>query len=150
MSKSKIIVSNALLTFLGISGYFLFMKILGLEQISELRFFNFFIVLWGINRAIKTNITENKELLYTQNFIIGAGTSMLAVFLTIVGLIVYVTFANAEFMTVLEDSSFWGQNLSLQLVVFALAIEGIASSVICSFVLMQYYKNYKIPKAVIS
>ncbi len=144
MTSSKIIINNALLIFGGILGFFLLMKILGLENVSELRFLNFGFVLWGINRAIKTNMDTNKESLYLNNFSVGIGTSVLAVGLSIIGLIIYVDFINPSFMTVLEDSAFWGQNLSLGLVVFALAIEGIASSVICSFILMQYYKNYKV------
>ncbi|CAL2085965.1 hypothetical protein [Tenacibaculum sp. 190524A02b] len=144
MSKSKIILNNALLIFGGIVGFFFLMKILGLDNVSELRLLNFVFVLWGINKAIKTNITANQESLYINNFSIGIGTSALAVGLTIVGLITYVGFIDSGLITVLENSSFWGQNLSLPLIVFALAIEGVASSVICSFILMQYYKNYKV------
>jgi len=143
MTSTKIIINNALLIFGGIVAFFFLMKILGLENVSELRFLNFAFVFWGINRAIKTNMDRNKESQYFTNFSIGAATSIAAVALTIIGLIIYVDFINPEFMTVLEDSSFWGQNLSLGLVIFAFAIEGIASSVICSFILMQYYKNYK-------
>jgi hypothetical protein len=143
MTSSKIIINNALLIFGGIVAFFSLMKIFDLETVSELRFLNFGFVLWGINRAIKTNMDTNKESLYLNNFSVGIGTSVLAVGLSIIGLIIYVDFINPNFMTVLEDSAFWGQNLSLGLVVFALAIEGIASSVICSFILMQYYKNYK-------
>ncbi len=143
MSSTKIIMSNALLIFGGIVAFFFLMKILGLENVSELRFLNFAFVLWGINRAIKTNMDRNHESQYFTNFSIGAATSIVAVALTIIGLIIYVDFINPGFMTTLEDSSFWGQNLSLGLVIFAFAIEGIASSVICSFILMQYYKNYK-------
>ena len=85
MSSNKIIVNNALLIFGGIVGLFLLMKILGLDDISELRFLNFFFVLWGINRAIKTNIDRNKEVLYLNNFSIGIGTSVVAVGLSIIG-----------------------------------------------------------------
>ncbi|MGG8495621.1 hypothetical protein ACQY1Q_04335 [Tenacibaculum sp. TC6] len=144
MSKSKIILNNALLIFAGIAGYFLLMKILGLDSIPELRFLNFVFVLWGINRAIKTNIKTNQETLYFQNFLIGTGTSILAVGISILGLIIYVSFLDGSFIKVLENSSFWGKDLSLPLVIFALAIEGIASSVTCAFILMQYYKNYKL------
>ncbi|WP_435263715.1 hypothetical protein [Tenacibaculum sp. nBUS_03] len=144
MSKSKIIINSALLIFGGIVGFFFLMKILGLNNVSELRLLNFVFVLWGINKAIKTNIKLNKESLYFSNFSIGIGTSVLAVGLTILGLIVYVGFIDPELITVLGNSSFWGKNLNLSLIIFALAIEGIASSVICSFILMQYYKNYKI------
>ena len=144
MTSTKIIINNALLIFAGIVVFFFLMKILGLENVSELRFLNFAFVLWGINRAIKTNIHKNQESLYFNNFSIGIATSVVAVGLTILGLIIYVDFISPSLMIILEDSSFWGQNLTLGLVVFALAIEGIASSVICSFILMQYYKNYKV------
>ena len=143
MSSTKIIINNALLIFTGIVGFFLLMKILGLDHVSELRFLNFAFVLWGINNAIKTNINANKESLYFNNFAVGIGTSIVAVGFTIIGLIFYVAFINSSLINILEDTGFWGQNLSLGLIVFALAIEGIASSVICSFILMQYYKNYK-------
>lgn len=143
MSTNKIILTNALLIYSFIIVFFLLMKILGLDNVSELRFINFLFVLWGINRAIKTNINYNNENSYFNNFYIGIITSVIGVGLTIFGLIIYVSFIEANFMVVLENSSFWGNKLSLIMVVFALAIEGIASSVICSFILMQYYKNYK-------
>ncbi|WBX73101.1 hypothetical protein PG913_09435 [Tenacibaculum pacificus] len=144
MNSNKIIINNAILIFAGIAIFFLLMKVLGLDKISELRFLNFGFILWGINNAIRTNMNKNKESLYINNFSVGIGTSIMAVGLSIVGIIIYVDFIDPSFMSVLENSAFWGQNLSLGLVVFALAIEGIASSVICSFILMQYYKNYKI------
>lgn len=150
MASNKIIFNNALLIFAGIVSFFLVMKIFGLEDISELRFLNFAFVLYGINRAIKTNIVKNHESLYFTNFLLGIGTSIIAVALTILGLIIYVDFIDPDFMKILEQSSFWGQNLSLPLVVFALAIEGIASSVICSFILMQYYKNYKVSNTMVA
>ena len=143
MSSNKIIINNALLIYAGIVGFFFIMKIFGLEDVAELRFLNFIFVLYGINRAIKTNIKKNRESLYFNNFSIGIATSAIGIGITILSLIAYVYLIDSGFITVLEKSSFWGQNLSLPLVVFALIIEGLASSVICSFVLMQYYKNYK-------
>ena len=144
MSSTKIIVNNALLIVAGIVGFFFLMKLFGLDNVSELRLLNFVFVLWGINRAIKMNIEQNKETLYLNNFSLGVGTSVLAVGITVLGLIIYVDYIDNSFMSVLEYSFFWGRNLTLPLVVFALLIEGIASSVICSFILMQYYKNYKV------
>ena len=62
----------------------------------------------------------------------------------IISLIIYVSLIEPDFITVLENSSLWGSNLSLPIIIFAIAIEGIASSVICSFILMQYWKNHKV------
>ena len=148
MSSTKIIVKNAFLIYTGIVIFFIIMKLLGLDNVSELRFLNFIFVLWGVNNAIKTNIDFNNDSLYINNFSLGIATSVIGVAFTIIGLMIYVGFIQPSFMSVLENSSFWGKELSLTMVVFALAIEGIASSVICSFILMQFYKNYKVPKAV--
>lgn len=149
MSTNKIIFKNAFLIYGLIVIYFLIMKLFGLDNVSELRFLNFLFVFWGVNRAIKMNIELNNEHSYFSNFYAGFGASVIGVGLTIVGLIIYVGFIDPNFITVLENSSFWGKELSLQMVVFALAIEGIASSVMCSFIIMQYYKSYKSTQATI-
>lgn len=143
MSTNKIILKNAVLIFLGIAAYFFLMKLLGLESHSELRFLNFIFVLWGVHHSIKTNITQNNETLYVRNLAIGIGTAALAVGMSIVGLILYVNFIDAGLINQIQESFLWTGDLTISLISFALFIEGMASSVICSFILMQYYKNYK-------
>jgi len=149
MGTNQIIIKNALKIVLGIIVYFFAMKIIGLENVSELRFLNFLFVVWGINNAIKNNIIKNKDTFYISNLFIGVATSIIAVGIIIIALITYVSILDPTFITVLEKSFLWGANLSLPLIVFAIAIEGIASSVICSFILMQYWKNYKIKDYVV-
>lgn len=149
MSTNKIIFQNAFLIYSLIVVYFLLMKLFGLDNVSELRFLNFLFVFWGVNRAIKMNLNYNTNSTYFNSFYAGFGSSVIGVGLTIIGLIVYVGFMDPEFITVLENSSLWGKKLSLQMVVFALAIEGIASSVMCSFIVMQYYKSYKSSKMMV-
>jgi hypothetical protein len=51
---------------------------------------------------------------------------------------------DSSVITFMENSRFWGNNLSLGTVVFALLAEGFASSVICTFIVMQYWKKYKL------
>ncbi len=143
MSANSLVIRNAIFISAGIILYFFIMKISGLEGNSELRFLNFVFVFWGINNAIKSNIIRNGETLYVRNLAVGIGTSALAVGITVVGLIIYVSFINPEFIEVIRASFLWTGNITLPLLVFALLIEGIASSVVCSFILMQYYKNYK-------
>lgn len=147
MSSNNLVIRNAIFISAGIILYFFIMKISGLEGNSELRFLNFVFVFWGINNAIKSNIIHNGETLYVRNLAVGIGTSALAVGITVVGLIIYVSFIDPEFLEVIKESFIWTGNITLPLFVFALLIEGIASSVISSFILMQYYKNYKPQKA---
>ena len=144
MGTNKIIIKNSLKIVLGIVVYFFLMKLLGLESVSQLRFLNFLFVVWGINTAIKNNILKNKDTFYISNLFIGVATSIMAVAIVLVCLITYVSVIEPEFISVLESSFLWGSNLSLPLIIFAITIEGIASSVICSFILMQYWKNYKV------
>lgn len=143
MATNKILLKNAFLIFSGIVLWFLLMKLLGLETRSELRFLNFVFVLWGVHRSIKTNILANGETLYVRNLAIGIGTAALAVGMSIVGLILYVNLFDPGFIALIQESFLWTGTVTMPLISFALFIEGMASSVICSFILMQYYKNYK-------
>jgi hypothetical protein len=142
MSTEKIIIRNAVLITLLIGGFFLISKFLGLADNGFLRFFNLFFVLIGIHQAIKTNIYTNKVTAFTTNLGIGIQTSALAVALSIIGVVVYVEVINPEFMEVMQNSFLIAGNLSLAEIVLTLVIEGFASSVIGSFIVMQFYKNH--------
>ena len=144
MGANQIILKNAFKIVSGIILYFLLMKILGLDEVVELRYLNFLFVFWGINSAVKTNIKVNDEVFYIRNFFIGVSTAMIAVGFIVASLIFYVSVLDPNFISLLEDSYFWGSNLSLPLVVIAITIEGIGSSVVCAYIIMQYWKNYKI------
>jgi len=143
MDISKIIINNALKIFFGIVAYFFLMKVLGLENITELRLFNFLIVVWGVNSAIKQNLYRNHNNTYLTNLSIGFSTSFFAVLAVAFSLIFYITFIDFGLLGIMENSSVWGKNLSLGKVIFAILIEGLASSVICTFIIMQYWKKYK-------
>lgn len=141
MGINQIIIKNALKIVLGIVLYFFAMKLFGLENISELRFLNFLFVAWGINSAIKSNIQENKDTLYISNLFIGVSTSIIAMGIILIGLITYVSIINTAYITTLENLHLWDRNLSIPLIVLAIIIEGIVSSVIFSFIIMQYWKK---------
>ncbi|AUC86609.1 hypothetical protein CW731_00865 [Polaribacter sp. ALD11] len=142
MSTNKIIIKNALLTTILIGVFFLLCKLFGLEENPYLRFLNLAFVLFGIYLAIKESVFRNKETKYTTNLGIGIITSVLAVFLSIIGVVVYIKFINPNFMSVMNNSFLIGGNLSLPEIIITLVIEGMASSFIGSFIIMQFYKNH--------
>lgn len=142
MSENKVIIGNAILITAMIGGLFFGSMLLGLEENSYLRFLNLVFVVFGIKRAIKTNVLINKEENYIVNLGIGIQTSTLAVILSILGVLFYVEVINPKFLTVLSNCFLLGGNLTMPEIVFSLAIEGIASSVIGSFIIMQYYKKH--------
>jgi hypothetical protein len=143
MDPKKIILYNAFKTYVLIVVYFFVMKIFGLDEIVELRSLNFLFVIWGVNATVKEIILNNKNSAYLTNFGQGIATSFLAVAMTVISLIAYISFVDSELLRLMENSLVWGNQLSLAEVIFAIAVEGAASSVICSLIVMQYWKNYK-------
>ena len=144
MSTKKIIIYQALKIFGGVVLFFFLMKLLNLEHITELRLFNVFFVLYGINGAIKLNIFKNKTNNYISNLYLGFASSFLAVIFLSISLTIYLSYIEPSFINTIEDLNMWGKNLAPPLVAFAILIEGLASSIILTFISMQYWKNHKI------
>lgn len=142
MTQKKIIIKYSILITVMIGGFFLLSKLLGLQENPYLRFLNLIFVLIGIHQAIKTNIKINKETNYLTNLGLGLQTSALAVIFSIIGVIGYIEFIDADFLQVMNNSFLIGGNLSLAKIFITLLIEGMASSFIGSFIVMQFYKNH--------
>lgn len=142
MNRFKIIIQNALLITLLIGGFFFVSKLLGLHENPYLRFLNLLFVVFGVRRAIVTNIDLNKETNYITNLGLGLQTSAIAVILSIIGVVGYIEFLNPEFLTTMNQSFLIGGNLSTAEIFITLLIEGMASSLISSFVVMMFYKNH--------
>ena len=142
MSTNKIIIKNAVLITLLIGGFFLLSKLLGYADNGFLRFLNLVFVLIGIQRAIKTNIYTNKITKYSANLGIGIQTAALAVALSIVGVVVYIEAINPDFLDTMQQSFLIGGDISTPELILTLVIEGFASTIIGSFMVMQFYKNH--------
>jgi hypothetical protein len=145
MNTQNIIIRNSLKIYLSIVLFFFLMKLFKLEQITELRLLNFVFVFWGINSAVKKNIYINNNFNYLQNLFIGFATSLLAVILISFSLTIYLFYINPSFIHIIENLKIWGNHLTPMEIAFAIFTEGISSSLIISFILMQYWKNFKIP-----
>lgn len=144
MNTRKIILTQGVKIFVLIGTFFLMMKVFNLEHITELRLINFVFVYWGVNEAIRKNITSNMNTAYLTNLSIGYLTASLAVLLTAASSMVYLFYIDPAFLMQTHRMNLWGANLTPPLISFAILIEGLASSMICSFVLMQYWKNFKV------
>ena len=69
MKLYKIICTQALKIYICIVLYFFAMKIIGADDIVQLRLLNFVFVFWGVNGAIKKNLHENKDTTYLINLL---------------------------------------------------------------------------------
>jgi len=137
---------NGVVIFFGIGLFFLIMEVLGLSDQFYLRFLNIFIVLYGASRTIKENYAEgNYE--YMNNFMASVLTCVVGVVLSVIGLMVYIHARGGEsYLSSLSDGFvFAGGKARINEYCIGLLFEGIASSLVGSLLLMQYWHG-KIPK----
>ncbi|MEM0576556.1 hypothetical protein [Flavobacterium polysaccharolyticum] len=132
---------NGFLIFLGIAIYFLFMNIIGLSDVFYLRLFNTLFVLYGVNRTIMMNIHDG-EVILANNAKAAMKTSLIGVFLSIIGLIVYSYLQGGdEYVQSLSKTFLFGGNPSVMTYSICLLFEGIASTVVVTMLLLLYWNN---------
>jgi len=137
----KVAAKYGLLTFAGLSIYFLLMKFAGLFQITELRALNGVIMITGLWKAL--NYYKNNsisKLLYLEGLGLGTMTAMIAVIPFAAFIIIYLVI-DTEFMAMLKVQEDFGQYLNPYILGSLIAFEGIFSGAIISFGMMQYLKK---------
>ncbi|OAZ03810.1 hypothetical protein [Flavobacterium succinicans] len=132
---------NGFLIFVGIAIYFLVMNSIGLSDVFYLRLFNTFFVLYGVNRSIMMNVHDG-EVLLANNAKSAMKTSIIGVFLSIIGLIIYSYLQGGdEYVQSLSKTFLFGGNPSVMTYSICLLFEGIASSVVVTMLLLLYWNN---------
>ncbi|MGL4385661.1 MAG: hypothetical protein ACRCS4_10235 [Flavobacterium sp.] len=132
---------NGFLIFLGIAIYFLFMNLVGLSDVFYLRLFNTLFVLYGVNRTIIMNIHDG-EVLLANNAKSAMKTSLIGVFLSIIGLIIFSYLQGGDqYVQSLSKTFLFGGNPSVMTYSICLLFEGIASTVVVTMLLLLYWNN---------
>lgn len=134
--------NNGILIFIGIGVYFLLMELLGLSDIFILRMLNILIVIYFVNKTIKSNYIDGK-IAYLDNIISGTVTSLIGVVLSVAALLGYISLkgGDAYLSKLSQNFLFGGGDPSMYQFCIGLLFEGIASSVIITFTIMQYWKD---------
>lgn len=132
---------NGSIIFIGITAYFLLMNVSGYGNSFYLRLVNIFFVFYGVNRTIQMNVKEGRTD-FVSNAVAAMVTSLVGVFLSIFGLIVYSYMQGGdEYVQSLSKTFLFGGNPSIFSYSISLLFEGIASSVIVAMLLMLYWNN---------
>ena len=132
---------NGFLIVLGIAIYFLFMNLVGLSDVFYLRLFNTLFVLYGVNRTIMMNIHDG-EVLLANNAKSAMKTSLIGVFLSIIGLIIFSYLQGGDqYVQSLSKTFLFGGNPSVMTYSICLLFEGIASTVVVTMLLLLYWNN---------
>jgi len=136
------IIKNGVLVYIVIAILFGIMELLNLQDQIYLRLLNFIPVIWGINKTIKDNYKDHMDGYFT-NLASGILTGLVALVLVLISFMIYVEIQGEQqyLRRFAESYIFGGGDPSVYQFCIGLALEGIASSVIVSFALMQYWKD---------
>lgn len=148
MKKSKGIVRGGLVIFFLIGTLFLFLEALKLSSYSFLKSFNLLFVLIGVRYVVRYNL-KNESKTYIQNLVDGVLTSVLGVGLSVFALVVYLLVVAPEgyYEVLAQHSILLNGADSFSQFIFSNLFEGIGSSVVVAYILMQRYKNVSLAKS---
>ena len=139
--KVKTEFKNGYFIFIAIGTYFLIMEFLGFAHLFYLRIFNVVFVFYAVNNTIQTKIGDGKRK-FVSNAIAATVTSLVGVFLSTTGLLIYSYMRGGDiYIKKLSESFLFGGSPSINMYCFSLLFEGIASSVIVTMLLMLYYND---------
>ncbi|MBF8962184.1 DUF4199 domain-containing protein [Pontibacter sp. FD36] len=147
----KIGLKYGLFTALGLIVYFLLMKLVGLEQVIELRFLNGVIMAIGVTMAIRAyKISRQGNIGYFSGLGTGIITSALATVLFAVFMVIYIKAFDDALLNVLAGEQFFGGRMAITpgIVIFmVLMLEGVISGFMVAFIAMQWFKrrDHKVP-----
>jgi hypothetical protein len=134
-------VTTGLITSLLLVSYFSLMKAFGSAHLTELRYLNFFILSAGIFYAYYLFRKPGYNIEYFAGAGLGFITTAASVIPFAAFLYAYFTYVDPGLLVTIKSSSLMGEYLTPFTVAGAIVVEGMASGVILSFILMQYYKS---------
>ena len=134
-------IGIGLVTAVGYIVYFTMMQLLGLAENIELRGLNFFILMIGIIYSIYLlKIDSYIEFNYLKGFIAGVTVTVVSVVSFCVLMFIYLEFINPGLMQTIQETESLGRYMDPFSVSAVMLIEGCASGVIGTFMVMQYQK----------
>jgi len=138
-SNSMIAEKNGLLIAIGLLVFFFIMRAFGLLYMVELRVFNVIIMVIGILRAIRTlRDTKPEKFTYFQGMGTGILTGIIGSILFGLFVFIYVSFIDPALMQSIIENEPMGRFMNPYIVSVIIAIEGIASALLVSFIIMNY------------
>ena len=142
-SIERLGVVTGLMTSVLLIGYFLLMQALHLAHITELRYFNFLILLTGLLFAYRNFREPEHNIPYLPGIGLGIITTLASIFPFAGFMYAYFTYINPDFFEALKNSGtlMMGSYINPLAASGIVIAEGLASGAILSFAFMQYYKS---------
>lgn len=130
----------------GLIGYFLIMEIFGLAYFVELRYLNVVVLAIGVFYALrKFRHTHDENLEYFRALVTGVAASSIGCIIFSLFLFIYMKF-DTSMMQYIRDNEPMGQYLNPYMAAFVVALEGVFSGLLVTFILINYSHPTKIKK----
>lgn len=122
----------------GLIAYFMLMKVLGLGHHVELRLLNLFIQVAGIYYALKKfKTTHHDHLNYFRGLVTGVATAAIGSVVFAFFMFLYMQL-DQNMMQSIIDNEPMGRYLNAYMAAFIVALEGVFSGLLVTFVVMNY------------
>lgn len=140
--EMKLSVWTGVLTSVALIVFFLIMKLVGLEQILWVRYFNFVFFVIGLVSAFNIYSTRTHKLRinYLKGIKMGLRITLIAIIPFVIFMFVYLSIDN-NFMIYVRENSDFGRYLSPISAAAVIAIEGFVGGAITTYMAMQYFKD---------
>ena len=126
----------------GVIAFFLLMKFAGFFHVVELRMLNLLILVAGIFLALKKfKDTHQHHINYFRALVVGVSTGAIGSILFAIFFFLYVSFLDPGFMVWLQENEPMGRFLNPYIVSFIVALEGVFSGLLVTFVLINYLQT---------
>lgn len=138
----RIGVRYGLLTLLGLIAYFLIMQSVGLGHVIELRFLNFIILAYGIYYGImKLKAQTNEDDFYFRGLAEGVLISIVSVIPFAAFVSLYLEYIDPNLMNEIRQNVPISGYINGFSTFVVINLEGFASGVVISYVVMQYFSS---------
>lgn len=144
-SKPLIAEKHGLLIAIGLIILFFIMRAFGLLHVVELRVLNFFVMLTGILMAVKTFRKKSPdEFTYFRGMGVGIMTGIIGSLIFALFVFFYVNNIDPGLMQTIKENEPMGRFMNPYIVGVIIAVEGIASALLISFILLNYLDPTKL------
>lgn len=135
---NRIPENYGLRTAAGLIAYFLLMKVFDLAHVVELRFLNLVILIVGVFFALKKfKNTHTEHMNYFRGLITGVATAAIGSVIFAVFLFVFMK-VDTNMMNAIIENEPMGRYLNAYMAAFIVALEGVFSGFLVTFVLLNY------------
>lgn len=146
-SAAKTFISEkyGLFIAMGLVIFFFIMRVFGLLHVVELRVLNVFVMVWGILTAIQSlRKYQPEHFTYFKGMGTGVLTGIIGSVVFGLFVFVYVSFIDPDLMLSIIKNEPMGRFLNPYIVSVIIAVEGIASALLVSFIIMNYLDPTKL------